>query len=114
MNNSPNSGRAATGRAAAGRAAAGRAAAPRVPTLPDESGNPRRGFPTAAGRPVNVGTAERLAAGALAGALFISILRKPTPLKLLSLGCLVYRATQGHCYGYEWLGVRTCQLPERP
>ncbi len=64
--------------------------------------------------PVNVGSAERLAAGALAGATFLAFLRRPSLLKGLPIGCLVYRATRGHCYGYEWLGVSTCKLPDRP
>jgi hypothetical protein len=63
---------------------------------------------------MNVSPSERLAAGALAGALFVSFLRQPTLVKGLALGCLVYRATRGHCYGYEWLGVSTCKLANRP
>jgi hypothetical protein len=65
-------------------------------------------------RPINVGSTERLAAGALAGATFISFLRRPSMLKGFALGCLMYRATRGHCYGYEWLGVSTCKLAPRP
>lgn len=61
-------------------------------------------------RPLNVGEAERLAAGVLAGALFVAALRRPTPSGFLAIGCLLYRAVRGHCYGYEWGGMSTCKL----
>jgi hypothetical protein len=59
--------------------------------------------------PVNVGNAERLAAGVLAGALLASVIRKPAPLRIFALGCLLYRAFSGHCYGYEWCGLSSCK-----
>jgi hypothetical protein len=60
--------------------------------------------------PVNVGETERLAAGVLAGALIVATLRRPTPLRFIAVGCLLYRALSGHCYGYEWLGASTCKV----
>ena len=64
-------------------------------------------------RPVNVANTERIVAGVAAVALLASVIRRPSPLRLLAAGCLVYRALSGHCYGYEWLGTGTCKLPPR-
>lgn len=64
-------------------------------------------------RPLNVGSTERLAAGLLAGALAGGALRLPLPMRLVAIGCLLYRITSGHCYGYEWLGVSTCKLERK-
>ena len=61
-------------------------------------------------RPVNVGATERLAAAVLAGALLVGSIRKPAPLRFLAIGCLIYRALSGHCYGYAWLGASTCKV----
>ena len=64
-------------------------------------------------RAPNVGQAERLAAGILAIGLLARSVKVSHPLGLIAAGCLVYRALTGHCYGYDWLGVRTCKLPSQ-
>ena len=61
-------------------------------------------------RPLNVGETERLAAGVLAGVVLVAALRRPTFLRVAAVGCLLYRALSGHCYGYEWLGTSTCKV----
>ena len=60
--------------------------------------------------PRNVGEAERLAAGVLAGVLFVSALRRPSLPRYFAIGCLIYRAVRGHCYGYEWCGTSTSKV----
>ncbi len=64
-------------------------------------------------RPVNVGQAERVAAGILAVAILTGAVQVRHPLRFFVAGCLVYRALRGHCFGYEWLGVSTCKIPPR-
>jgi hypothetical protein len=65
-------------------------------------------------RPINVAPAERLAAGVLAGVLTGGAFRISPLMRLFAIGCLLYRITSGHCYGYEWLGVSTCKVKPRP
>lgn len=64
-------------------------------------------------KPVNVGNTERLVAAGLAGVMLIRFIRRPGLLGLFALGSLIYRATTGHCYGYQWAGLDTCSITKR-
>lgn len=63
---------------------------------------------------VNVNQTERFAAGILGVALLASSIRPVRLLRLAGAACLFYRALSGNCKGYEWLGVSTCRLPQKP
>ena len=63
-------------------------------------------------RPINVSHPERLVAGLAAVLILSTCLRVRHPLRLFAVGCLTYRALKGHCYAYEWLGVKSCKMTQ--
>jgi hypothetical protein len=59
---------------------------------------------------VNVGGAERMACGVVAGWLVARALRRETaaPVALLLAAAFIYRGLSGHCAGYRACGISTC------
>lgn len=59
--------------------------------------------------PVNIQEKERMLSGLVGGALLISGLKnkKLGPVRAIASAALLHRAITGHCYAFEFLGIRT-------